>query len=67
MVSRMGAEVFMRLLIIASLLSAIVQAVLIIAAFTQCLPDTPDRFFMGRGSMGQCLYAEGNAVGEVLE
>jgi len=23
-----------------------------------CLPDTPYRFFMGRGSYGQCLYRD---------
>lgn len=37
------------------------------AAFQPCSPDTPDRFFMGRGTRGQCLYAEGNAAGEVYE
>lgn len=23
-----------------------------------CLPDTEDRFFMGRGTQGQCLYMD---------
>lgn len=48
----------MRILIISSLLSTIIQAVLIINAVTRCLPDTEDRFFMGRGTEGQCLYMD---------
>ncbi len=29
-----------------------------------CLPDTQDRFFMGRGSNGSCLYQDTN-TGEI--
>lgn len=48
----------MRILIISSLLSTIIQAAIIVTAFTHCLPDTEDRFFMGRGTEGQCLYMD---------
>lgn len=50
----------MRLLICLSILSTLIQAGIIFHAFTRCLPDTPDRFFMGRGTEGQCLYMDMN-------
>lgn len=57
----------MRTLIAWAVIVTIIEAVLIFNAFTRCLPDTEHRFFMGHGTQGQCLYAEGNAAGEVYE
>lgn len=57
----------MRQLFILYLTIVIVAELALLAAHFVCLPDTDNRFFMGRGTMGQCLYAEGNAVGEVWE
>lgn len=51
----------MRLLIIYAILVTILEAVLIFMALTRCLPDTEDRFFMGRGTQGQCLYMDMNS------
>lgn len=31
-----------------------------------CLPDSPDRFYMGRGTANQCLYQDMN-TGEIYE
>jgi hypothetical protein len=57
----------MKLLRYYALVVIVVEVAIILVALLRCLPDTPDRFFMGRGSQGQCLHAEGNAVGEVYE
>lgn len=46
-------KLFITYLIIVTVL----EAGLLIAHFA-CLPDTEDRFFMGRGSDGGCLYMD---------
>lgn len=39
----------------------IILALYFIRMFGSCLPDTEDRFFMGRGSQRQCLYMDMNS------
>lgn len=48
----------MKALTISAVIVTVVEVTLILIALTRCLPDTPDRFFMGRGSHGQCLYMD---------
>ena len=43
-----------------------VAYLVVFVVYFHCLPDAADRFFMGRGSIGQCLYLDLN-TNEVYE
>lgn len=53
-----------KIILILGILAAILWAMAVLS--NQCLPDTPDRFYMGRGNNGQCLYQNTN-TGEVYQ